>query len=184
MTDSSNFDHLSAFDPALAKLGTHAERYFGDDANTALIKTRQFAERLAAAIAERTGLEREGRTGFLEIIRYIKADGSAPENIVEAMHWLRRQGNEAAHDIAGERRDALHAVKLCHRLGVCFHATVANKPGFSLPYVPPRIKADDLNETKAIIADQEAMLAEALTDRERLIRDAQDAPRPIADPLA
>ena len=45
--ESRNFAHLREIDEPLAVLATHAERYFVDDANTALIKTRQFAERLA-----------------------------------------------------------------------------------------------------------------------------------------
>ena len=41
--------------------GAHAERYFADDANTALIKTRQFAERLTlVVVAERSGVEVTG----------------------------------------------------------------------------------------------------------------------------
>ncbi len=175
MADTSNFDHLSKFDPALAKLGAFAERYFGDDANTALIKTRQFAERLAAAIAERTGLEQDRTVTFVDTIRHIKSDGTAPDNIIDAMHWLRRQGNVAAHDIAGERRDALHAIKLCHRLGVWFHATVGNKPGLRLPFVPPRARDDDLVETQAEITQLNQQLEEQQTERENLIRAAQDA---------
>jgi type I restriction enzyme R subunit len=50
-----NFDHLEEFDAALARFGAHAERYFLDDANTALIKVRQFAERLAMVVSERSG---------------------------------------------------------------------------------------------------------------------------------
>ena len=42
---SQNFDHLKEIDPPLAILASHAETYFVEDANTALIKTRQFAER-------------------------------------------------------------------------------------------------------------------------------------------
>lgn len=42
---SQNFDHLLDIDRPLTILASHAERYFVYDANTALIKTRQFAER-------------------------------------------------------------------------------------------------------------------------------------------
>ena len=57
MTDSGNFGHIKEIDGPLAMLATHGERYFVDDANTALIKTRQFAERLAGLIAERAGID-------------------------------------------------------------------------------------------------------------------------------
>lgn len=51
MTPASNFEHLNEFDGALPALGGFAERCFVDDANTALIKTRQFAERLSVIVA-------------------------------------------------------------------------------------------------------------------------------------
>ena len=50
-TGSQNFSHLDEIDAPLAMLGSHAERYFVDNANTALIKTRQFAERLTQVVA-------------------------------------------------------------------------------------------------------------------------------------
>lgn len=56
-TQTSNFSHLADFDPLLARLGAHAEQYFLDDPNTALFKTRQFAERLTSVVADRTGTE-------------------------------------------------------------------------------------------------------------------------------
>lgn len=52
---SQNFRHLEEIDPALAVLGTQAERYFVDDANTALIKTRQSTESLMQVLAEESG---------------------------------------------------------------------------------------------------------------------------------
>lgn len=53
---SPNFDHLKDIDRPLAVLASHAERYFVDDANTALIKTRQFAERMTRVVAESAGV--------------------------------------------------------------------------------------------------------------------------------
>ena len=41
---SLNFGFLAKHDAQLMRLGALAERYFGDDPNTSLIKLRQFAE--------------------------------------------------------------------------------------------------------------------------------------------
>ena len=51
-----NFAFLTEQEPQLALIRSLAERYWLDDANTALIKTRQFAELLAQNVAARTGL--------------------------------------------------------------------------------------------------------------------------------
>jgi type I restriction enzyme, R subunit len=53
---SSNFDFLAAQDERLARLGALAERYFFDDAPSALIKLRQLGEFIAKDVAARHGL--------------------------------------------------------------------------------------------------------------------------------
>jgi type I restriction enzyme R subunit len=44
---TANFGFLARHDIQLMRLGALAERYFGDDPNTTLIKLRQFGELLA-----------------------------------------------------------------------------------------------------------------------------------------
>jgi type I restriction enzyme, R subunit len=51
---SSNFDFLTNQDERLARLGALAERYFFDDAPSALIKLRQLGEFIAKDVAART----------------------------------------------------------------------------------------------------------------------------------
>ncbi|NJN37191.1 MAG: hypothetical protein HC794_09265, partial [Nitrospiraceae bacterium] len=56
---------LVLLDPGLAAFGRFAERYFVDDPNTALIKTRQFAELLSVRIAESAGVPVDQRPNAL-----------------------------------------------------------------------------------------------------------------------
>lgn len=49
---SQNFDHLPEINPPPAILASHAQKNFVEDANTALINTRQFAERITLIIVE------------------------------------------------------------------------------------------------------------------------------------
>jgi hypothetical protein len=51
--ETANFGFLAKHDVQLMRLGALAERYFGDDPNTSLIKLRQFAELLAKLTAAR-----------------------------------------------------------------------------------------------------------------------------------
>ncbi len=53
MDRQSNFSHLVVLSPELAKLGSRAERYFKEDPNTSLLKSRQFGELLAQETAAR-----------------------------------------------------------------------------------------------------------------------------------
>jgi hypothetical protein len=56
MGATSNFSFLAAQDEQLARLGALAERYFFDDAPSALIKLRQLVEFIAKDVAARQGL--------------------------------------------------------------------------------------------------------------------------------
>ncbi|NDZ92983.1 DUF4145 domain-containing protein, partial [Streptomyces sp. SID11726] len=94
---------LEALDASLAAFGRFAERYFVDDANTALIKTRQFGERLATLIADQAALPIQPKTAFVDVLRALQVDGAAPREVLDVLHKLRRSGNEAAHDAQGER---------------------------------------------------------------------------------
>jgi type I restriction enzyme, R subunit len=175
MDRASNFDHLEELDVGLAAYGRFAERYFVDDANTALMKARQFAERLAVLVAEHSGLTIEPRVAFSDVLRAIQVDGAAPREITDVLHKLRRVGNEAAHDGHEERRDAFEAIKLCHRLGVWWRATRTAQPKLTIAFVPPRPSEDDSAALKDLVDDLKARLAEVETESQRLAREAKEA---------
>jgi type I restriction enzyme, R subunit len=171
----SNFEHLQEIDGALASLGGFAERYFVDDANTALIKTRQFAERLAIVVADRASIEVSGRSEFVDILRRLRSDGVVPRDVLDMMHTLRKQGNQAVHALDGERQAAFDAIRLCHRLGVWFRSTVTNQPGLTQAFVPPRARANEAEALKAQIEDYMAKLNASESERRRLAILAAEA---------
>ena len=49
--ESPNFGLLEGHAPQLVRLGVLAERYFGDDPNTSIMKLRQFGEVMAQITA-------------------------------------------------------------------------------------------------------------------------------------
>ena len=170
-----NFAHLKEFDPPLAALGGFAEHYFTEDANTAIIKTRQFAERLARVVAERSGVELKPDEAFVEILRALQFTGSAPREILDILHRLRKSGNTAVHDMQGERRGAFDALKLCHRLGVWLRATITRQPTLTIAFVPPAPRQDDSQELRSIVEGLREKLAEAESEAERHAREAAEA---------
>lgn len=172
---SQNFDHLKDIDRPLAILATHAEKYFVDDANTALIKTRQFAERMTRVIAESAGADISSSATFSDMLRSIRRDDLVPAEILDILHRLRIDGNAAVHGHDGERRMAFEAIKLCHRLGVWLRASATRQPRLTMPFIPPRLSegdAPDLKEQVAVLRSElEARSAEAA----RLADEAESA---------
>ena len=170
-SESPNFLHLSELDPPLAVLASHAERYFVDDANTALIKTRQFAERLAKVIAERAGIALAEGDTFADALRVIRREGAAPSEMLDILHFLRVEGNAAVHGYDGERKQAFDAIKLCHRAGVWLRASITNRPGLTMAFVPPKVSDSDTLELKEQV---KALLEEVERQRGAAERHTQE----------
>lgn len=172
---SQNFDHLNDIDRPLAILASHAERYFVDDANTALIKTRQFAERMARVVAESAGADVSGDDTFSGMLRSIRRDDLLPREILDILHRLRIDGNAAVHGHDGERRMAFEALKLCHRLGVWLRASATRHPRLTMPFIPPRLAEDDAPDLKEQVAALKSALDERSSEAARLAGEADNA---------
>lgn len=172
-SESRNFSHLAEFDPPLAMLAAHAERYFVDDANTALIKTRQFAERMATVIAERAGILPVAEDTFADLLRKIRSDGVAPKEVLDVLHRLRIEGNAAVHSHQGERRLAFQSIKLCHRLGVWLRATITGKPGLTMAFVPPKPSESDSEGLKRELEELREELSRRSSEVERHAQDLE-----------
>ncbi|SEI39726.1 type I restriction enzyme, R subunit [Cribrihabitans marinus] len=159
----------------MAVLASHAESYFVDDANTALIKTRQFAERLTRVIAENTGADVSAEDTLSDMLRSIRRDDLVPREILDILHRLRIDGNDAVHGHDGERRIAFEALKLCHRLGVWLRASTTRQPRLTIPFVPPRLAENDASDLKAQVSALRSELKERSAEVARLADEAENA---------
>jgi type I restriction enzyme R subunit len=180
---SHNFDHLIEIDRPLAVLASHAERYFVDDANTALIKTRQFAERMTRFVAESAGVTDDDNDTFSDTLRKIRRDGLLPSEILDVLHHLRIKGNSAVHGHEGERRQAFEAIKLCHRLGVWLRASVTNKPGLTIPFTPPKLDDTDSAELRQQVKELLQKVQEQSVEVAEQAADAKQAKSAALDAL-
>ena len=70
---SGTFVFLTDTAPRLARLGAMAERYFVDDAATALVKLRQLGECLAKDMAVHHGLLPSTGASFDNVLRELRA---------------------------------------------------------------------------------------------------------------
>lgn len=172
---STNFDHLEALSPQLHKLGTLAEHFFAQDANTSLIKSRQFAEFMVKEVAAMSGeYEPDLRETTHDLLRKLTARQVLPREVADVFHAVRKRGNVAAHDLAGTPSEALSALKFCRALGVWYRRSFGRDPGFKPgPFVPPRDpkEADEslkasLEELRNEVRAKEAALASAQQETE------------------
>jgi type I restriction enzyme R subunit len=98
MIKTANFAFLAVHVSNLPKLGGLAERYFGEDPPTCLIKLRQFAELVAKLVAARTATYAGERETFEETLRRLSYERLVPREVGDLFHRARSLGNAAAHE--------------------------------------------------------------------------------------
>lgn len=136
--NSPNFGFLAKHDAVLVKHAALAERYVFDDPNSALVKLRQFAELLAKHCAAYAGIAIDERDSFLNVLDKLWSAGVTGSQISQLFHGLRKVGNEAAHAHAGDRREALHQLRMARTLAVWFHRSFGGDKSFNPgPFVAP-----------------------------------------------
>lgn len=114
----SNFADLHHLEPLLAQLGLLAERYCMDDPNTALLKLRQYGELLARMVAARSGQLLDGDESQQARLSRLRREGVLPQEVWQLLTELRRTGNTANHEFAGEQDQALGHLQFAWILGV------------------------------------------------------------------
>ncbi|TYC67334.1 type I restriction-modification system endonuclease [Stappia sp. BW2] len=182
---SANFDHLQPLSPELHRLGVLAERFFAEDANTSLIKSRQFAEYMVKEVAALSGhYDPASKDGTNEILRRLAASQVIPREVADVFHAVRRKGNEAVHEIGGSAGEALAALKFCRSLGVWYRRTYGKDPSFKAgPFVPPRspkhVEAEASVELEALRqkvreAEATAVAAQASAEEFQKAREAAE----------
>lgn len=195
MARSVNFAFLVRHDAQLDRLGALAERFFAEDANTTIIKLRQFAELLAQLTAAKLGLWTSPEEKQADLLRRLRDRGALTREVGDLFHFIRRAGNAAAHDLDGDHPTALSCLKHARALGVWFHRTVTGDRAFAPgPFVPPpdpraegaALKAELERLRKAVAEQQsvhERIAAEAQAEAERRLSAEERAARAEAERL-
>jgi type I restriction enzyme R subunit len=160
---SANFDHLTELSPELHRLGVLAERFFTEDANTSLIKSRQFGEYMAKEIAALSGLyDPITRETTNDLLRRLATQQVLPREVADIFHAIRKRGNDAAHSLTGSPADALAALKFCRALGIWYRRTYGRDPDYKPgPFVPPKASDDLDQDTNAELAELRTQVREA-----------------------
>ena len=144
----TNFAHLEQHDEQLLRLGMLAEKYFAEDPNTCLLKTRQLSELLAKLVAARTGQFVVPEETQYDLLRRLQDSGILPREIAQLFGEVRRTGNAASHALEGDHRGALSALKMTWQLSLWYHRTFKDSSCKSGPFIPPAPPKDESEELR------------------------------------
>ena len=108
---SLNFEPLRPNYPELANMGGYAEYYAWSDAESALVKLRNFAERLVDVIYMRLRLQQAPQSTFVDLLKNDSFRMVADPLVQDKLHLIRRLGNRAAHGEDVTVSDALRCVR-------------------------------------------------------------------------
>lgn len=120
---SLNFEPLRAVYPELANMGGHAEHYAHSDPESALVKLRNFAERLVDHVYARLKLARAPQSNFSDLLQNGSFQMVADKLVLDKLHLLRRLGNRGAHGEDVNAADAVRCVREAWQLARWLHVT-------------------------------------------------------------
>jgi type I restriction enzyme R subunit len=120
---SLNFEPLRAAYPELANMGGYAEHYAHTDPESALVKLRNFAERLVDRLYIKLKLERVPQSNFVDVLHNASFKTVAQPLVLDKLHLLRRLGNRGAHGEDVEASDAVRCVQEAWQLARWLHVT-------------------------------------------------------------
>ena len=120
---SLNFEPLRAAYPELANMAGYAEHYAHTDPESALVKLRNFAERLVERLYLKVKLERVPQSNFVDLLHNAGFKAIAQPLVLDKLHLLRRLGNRGAHGEDVEAADAVRCVQEAWQLARWLHVT-------------------------------------------------------------
>ena len=120
---SLNFEPLRAAYADLANMGGYAEHYAYSDAESALVKLRNMAERMVDHIYTKLRLPKAPVSNFKDLLDNASFRIVAEQLVLDKFHLLRKLGNKAAHGEQVQISDALRCLHECWQLARWLHVT-------------------------------------------------------------
>ena len=120
---SLNFEPLRPAFPELANMAGYAEHYAHSDPESALVKLRNFAERLVDRVYDQLKLQRVPQSNFVDLLHNASFREVAQPLVLDKLHLLRRLGNRGAHGEDVEAADAVRCVQEAWQLARWLHVS-------------------------------------------------------------
>ena len=166
-TPSLNFKFLSKINSVIVDLAGFAELYAFTDPNSALVKTRQIGELLVKQIYAKQGRSFDPESRQVDLINDLWKMGLVTDQISQMLHEVRKKGNDAVHEIHGDRNEALYHLRTVHRIAVWLYKSFYDRhfkqPSFSPPPEPvdaSEALKEELDRLKAEFAKNEVLRQE------------------------
>jgi len=157
----SNFEFLNRYWPALAEIGTAAEKYLYADPNACLYKLGMFAERLVQEIFAFEHLpDPVSGNSQAERIRVLKREGLINSQIDDILYALRKNRNDAVHNGADSVEDAKTLLQMTYKLSLWFMELYGDWGYIPKDFVMPEKKIEP--DYEGIIKAQEDRIAELI----------------------
>jgi len=186
---STNFEFIRPYDPALASLGGLAEAYAHSDPASSLVKLRTFAEHSVATIFEQFRLPTPFDANLFDLLDQDSLKAVLPPSVLSKLHSMRIHGNKAAHGDKGSNATALWILREAYALSCWMYETFYNgdpakTPQFTEPSTPAAKSHESeqrRRETLRKLAAQEAQLHLLLSELERSRSQAEAAEKTVED---
>lgn len=172
---STNFRHLTEIEPTLARLGDLAEQFLPVDANTTLIKLRQYAELLAEILASRAGTFRPGESQKDRLDR-LRDEGLLNDEVFQLFTSLRREGNRAAHTFSGTESRARTLLRFAWQLGLWLRWTLV------APVLDPEVTSDFVEPREATTSAADLHQLDQASDHDKAVAEGALASGVVALP--
>jgi len=167
---SLNFEPLRSVYPELANMGGHAEHYAHSDPESALVKLRNFAERVVDHVYARLKLARAPQSNFSDLLQNASFQMVADKLVLDKLHLLRRLGNRGAHGEDVNAADAVRCVREAWQLARWLHVTfLGGQVDDFADFKDPPVEGID---SKAEIKRKAKALAEENTLKEARLKAA------------
>lgn len=142
--ETSNFDFLKNKWSILYDLGKLAEQNLYLDSNTTIIKLRIFAEKLVDYIFAYEDLEVPREDDQFNKLKMLARKEVIPDEILEILHSLRKNGNKAVHNLYDSLEDAKTLLSLAYKTGVWFRKIYGKSDFEVTSFVCP--ERNDMNQ--------------------------------------
>jgi len=137
VTPSLNFKFLSKINSVIVDLAGYAELYAFTDPNSALVKTRQIGELLVKQIYAKQGRPLDPESRQVDLINDLWKMGLVTDQISQMLHEVRKKGNDAVHEIHGNRSEALFHLRTVPRIAVWLYKTFYDRHFKQTAFSPP-----------------------------------------------
>ncbi len=167
---SLNFEPLRNTAPELANMGGYAEHYAYSDPEAALVKLRNFGERIVDHVYRQLRIPKPLQSKSIDLLNNANFVMAVSKDVLDKLHLLRKFGNPAAHGESVPIQNALRGVHEAWQLARWLHVSYVG--GKSDDFADYREPPEEGIDSKAQLKRDKKRLAEENAIKEERLKAA------------